>query len=264
MVEELFPPSPRVIYTRAPLIEVICQLRFPPLLSIESKPPVDFQERIRDHFPLLEKASSLPAGLPMEVAQVVQGTGRSNYQFLTEDRSTVVTLSSDSIALSTTRYTRWEDFRGQLRAPLAALREIYKPSFFSRIGLRYRNAIDRVQLGLRNIPWSELLRKEILGELAVPQFEASLEQVANRTLRLRIPDGSGSVMMRHGLGTVQGRSEISYVVDLDFFVERKAEVADAERTLDHFNGMAGCAFRWCITDTLRNALVPNELPAADP
>jgi hypothetical protein len=43
---QLFPPSSRVVYRRAPLIEVVCQLRFPTLLSIESKPPADFQERI--------------------------------------------------------------------------------------------------------------------------------------------------------------------------------------------------------------------------
>jgi uncharacterized protein (TIGR04255 family) len=267
MVEELFPPSPRVIYSKAPLIEVICQVRFPPLLSIESKPPVEFQERIRDHFPLLEKASalSLPAGFPKQVAQAVQAQiGTSNYQFLTEDRSSIVTLSSDSIALSTTQYTRWEDFRGRLRGPLAALIEIYRPSFFSRVGLRYRDAIDRSQIGLDNVQWSKLLRKEILGELAVPQFEASLDQLSNRTLRLKIPDGTGLLLMRHGLGTIQGRPGISYMIDLDFFVERRTEVADAERILDHFNEMAGRAFRWCISDTLRDALVPNELPAVQP
>jgi uncharacterized protein (TIGR04255 family) len=262
---KLFPLTPRVIYSNAPLIEVICQLRFPPLLAIESRSPVDFQERIREQFPLLEKAPSLASGLPREVAQLVQGQiGPSDYQFLTEDRASFVTLASDSIAFSTTKYTRWEDFRGQLRIALTALNEIYRPSFFSRIGLRYRDAIDRIQIGLPDTPWSKLLRKEMLGELAEPQFEANLEGVANRTLRLRMPNGTGSVLMRHGLGTLHERLNVCYMIDLDFFTEQRTEVANAESTLNHFNSMAGRAFRWCITDTLRDALGPNELPVAKP
>jgi uncharacterized protein (TIGR04255 family) len=143
--------------------------------------------------------------------------------------------------------------------PLAALNELYQPSFFSRIGLRYQDAIDRSAIGLQDLPWSKLLRQDILGELASPQFESNLEDVANRTIRVRIPDGSGSVLMRHGLGNLQGRQEVCYMIDLDFFTEQRTEVAHAEATLNHFNTMAGRAFRWCITDTLRDALGPNEL-----
>lgn len=262
---ELFPPSPRVVYSRVPLVQVICQLRFPSLLSIESKPPVEFQEQVRSHFPLLEKvASPLPVDLPPELVQMIRAQGSPiSYQFLTEDRASTVTLTPESVALSTSKYTQWECFRDQLRVPLAALNGIYQPSFFLRIGLRYQNAIDRTRLGLQDTPWSKLLRQEILGELALPQFEVNLEQLANRAFRVRIPDGSGSMLMRHGLGNLQGSPEICYMIDADFFTEQRTEVANATRTLDHFNTMAGRAFRWCITETLRDALGPNELaPAA--
>lgn len=258
---ELFPPSPRVVYSKAPLVQVICQLRFPSLLSIESKPPVEFQEQIRTDFPLLEKvANPLPLDLPPEVVQMIRAQASAiSYQFLTEDRASTVTLTPESVALSTSRYTQWEHFRDQLRVPLAALNEIYSPSFFSRIGLRYQDAIARSVLGLEQVPWSMLLRRDILGELALPQFEANLEGVANRTLRLKLPCGAGSVLIRHGLGTLQGHQEVCYMIDLDFFTEQRTEVADAEPTLDQFNALAGRAFRWCITNLLRDALGPNEL-----
>jgi len=54
----LFPESERVIYEKAPLVQVICQLRFPQILRIESQLPVEFQERIRDAFPILEKTTA--------------------------------------------------------------------------------------------------------------------------------------------------------------------------------------------------------------
>lgn len=264
MIEEsarLFPPSPRVVYNKAPLVQVICQLRFPPLLSIESNPPASFQELIRSHFPLLEKASNpFPVDLPPEMVQMMRAqTGAITYQFLTEDRSSAVTLTPESLALSTNRYTRWEHFLDHLRVPLAALTETYRPSFFSRIGLRYQDAINRAALGLLGTPWSKLLRRDILGELALPQFEANPVLVAHRTFGARFPDGSGSIMMRHGLGNLEGVQEPCYMIDLDFFSEQKTEVADAEGKLTQFNAMAGCAFRWCITDILRDALEPTQL-----
>src|SRR4051812_11265118 len=98
---QLFPPTPRVVYRMAPLIQVICQLRFPTLLAIESKPPVDFQEMIRDHFPLLQRnVEPIPGELIPEQLQVLFAQVSSlTYLFSTEDRTSTVTLSANSIAL---------------------------------------------------------------------------------------------------------------------------------------------------------------------
>lgn len=38
-------------YGKGQLIEVICQLRFPTILSIDTREPADFQETIRAAFP---------------------------------------------------------------------------------------------------------------------------------------------------------------------------------------------------------------------
>ena len=48
-----FPSSEDVRLKNAPLAEVICQVRFPPVLRIGSEQPADFQERIRGRFPQL-------------------------------------------------------------------------------------------------------------------------------------------------------------------------------------------------------------------
>ena len=73
---ELFPSSPREIYEKAPLIQVVCQLRFPPVLRIESQIPADFQERIRARFPLFERNSPpLAAPLPIPAFPGAVDTG---------------------------------------------------------------------------------------------------------------------------------------------------------------------------------------------
>ena len=264
MPDDLFPDSPRVIYERDPLTQVICQLRFPPLLKIEGEPPAEFQERIRDMYPLLETAARvvLPPNVPPEVAQLV-GAAKSgaNYQFHTENRENTLGLAPDSISLTTTNYTRWEHFWELLKPALVALVDIYRPSFFVRIGLRYQNAIQREAIGLGDRPWSNLLRAEIAGELVVPHFEENLKE-AQHVLRMRTPNDDCGVLLQHGLGVVEGCGENCYLIDFDFYVDRKTGVSDAEPILDRFHRRAGRAFRWCITPTLHHALGPNALDDA--
>jgi len=115
------------------------------------------------------------------------------------------------------------------------------------------------KLNLEGAPWSRLLRKELLGELAIPEFEQNLDAIASRALKLKLPSGDGAILLRHGLGIVVGvppPSEPSYMIDLDIFREEKTELNDAEPILDKFHEVAGRAFRWAITDTLRDALGP--------
>ena len=66
----------RCIYRSNPLIEVICQLRFPTILSISAREPADFQEGIRQHFPQYKRlqhrpephATDAPARVPVKHA----------------------------------------------------------------------------------------------------------------------------------------------------------------------------------------------------
>ena len=47
----LFSKHPRTAYANAPAHEVICQLRFPAILTINDNAPAEFQEAIREDFP---------------------------------------------------------------------------------------------------------------------------------------------------------------------------------------------------------------------
>jgi uncharacterized protein (TIGR04255 family) len=255
---DLFPDSPRFIYAKAPLTDVICQLRFPPILRIESDPPADFQDRIRAIFPLLERGAQhvgLAQGLPPEILKMIgSATGGTHYIFRTEDQTFSLTLAPDWLALSTKKYDRWEAFRKLLIPPLEALVDFYKPAFFTRIGLRYQNAINRAALGLKAHPWVDLLIPSILGALVEPQFEANVIEV-RKTIRANFPDRTGGVFVQHGFGGDSGRDRNTYLLDFDFYTE-KTEVDNAVAILDDFHTRAGRAFRWCIRPVLHERLEP--------
>ena len=143
----LFSDRPRTHYEKTLAHEVICQLRFPTILSINNVEPADFQERIREDFPqYARKQDVLPP-------QIVNGKPEpqppvTNYHFLSQDGRWKLNLTKDFIALSTLHYPGWEEFARQLDKPLAAFIRLYKPAYFQRVGLRYVNIFSRARLGL--------------------------------------------------------------------------------------------------------------------
>jgi uncharacterized protein (TIGR04255 family) len=264
--DRLFPRSQRSVFNKSPLLQVIGEFKFPQILLIESSVPSQFQERIRGKFPIFQRISpiSMPQ-IPNNLASLVgPGANPIQYHFSTEDQRNTLQLSSNAISLSTRKYTRWEDFWTLFAEPLNALKEIYRPAFFVRVGLRYLNAIVRSQRGLANVPWSQLLRSELLGELSIPAFENNLDSVAQRQLQLRLPEGNGAVLLRHGLGyviTPPNQPELSYMIDFDFSKNGKTELKDGDTIIGAFHEFAGDAFRWAISDTLRDTLEP--IPPGD-
>jgi uncharacterized protein (TIGR04255 family) len=255
-----FPDSPRLLFGKNPLEEVVCQVRFPPILRIEADATAiaAFQESVRQVFPLYRRTvMPIPMGLnlPAPVLQAMGGGAASSaHEFWSADETWQVSLTRDFLALTTRRYTQWADFKARLQVPLGALLAVFAPTFFQRVGLRYRDRIDRARLGLEE-EWPALLRPEVLGELADETIGPHVE-LAARELTIRLSDDGGRVRVVHGLQREEPPGRSAYVIDSDFFVEPHAEIGAVIHVLDGFNLRAGRLFRWCITPRLRDAMEP--------
>jgi len=259
-----FPDAPRVMYERNPLVEVICQVRFPTVLKIEAQIPDAFQERIRAIFPVYNENTSLFSGLeiPAELLQLVRSTVPPGFQkgpraFSTDDGLWTLTLTKDFLALSTKEYKRWDDFWQHLNPALTALQEVYAPVAYTRTGLRYRDVIRPSKLGLEGVPWRDLLGHELAGELRDAQVGGSVLETATQTL-IELSDHDGKVRLQHGV--VVENDEHCYFIDHDLFTERKTEHQHVLATLRFFNIEALKLFRWCITERVHNAMGPVLLP----
>ena len=265
----MFPESPRVIYEKNPLATVICQLRFAPILRIDADPPAEFQERIRQTYPLLREKSpetsiDLPSDLPEGIANLVRASiptqlKQRAYDFISADETWTVGLTRDFLALSTTKYRRWEEFRDQLAEALEAFQQTYSPAFFTRIGLRYQDLIQRSKLNLGETQWSDLLKPQIAGVLSSLEIAPSLEESLTQLL-IQFPDDSGKVRIKHGLvQTPDTNNEECYLIDSDFFTDQRIETKDASNRLDYFNRQSGRLFRWCVQDRLHEAMGPQAI-----
>lgn len=252
-----FQESKRVLYGKNPLEEVVCQLRFPPILRIDAEAPAAFQDRVRETFPLYRRAATpmLALPLPPEVMQALGGGGGAVHEFATANEACTLSLSRDFIALTTKDYKEWADFKNKMLAPLEALISIYTPAFFTRVGLRYRDRIDRDLFGVADKSWHELLKAEALGELADAAIGPHVEHIL-RELVVRLTPTSGRVRIVHGLQRENER--VNYVIDADFFTEEQTNTKVVNDVLDAFNRRAGHLFRWYITPELNRAMEPRD------
>jgi uncharacterized protein (TIGR04255 family) len=257
-----FPESERVIYAQNPLVEVICQARFNRLLRLETEVPAAFQLELIESYPVLRETNTLSGALPPQLAQLVglePGTvGQRAFDFISEDGAWRVSITSHFVALSATDYRRWDDFRPRFAKVLDAFVKVYGISTFTRLGLRYRDLIQRSKLGLQGREWSELLSRGVAGELREKGFEKDAKHVG-KELVLDLDFDSASVRLYHGFARVQDSSENCYLIDADFFREVETERVDAEAILDRFNREAGKLFRWAIADPLHEAMGPQRV-----
>lgn len=259
-LESPFPESPRVIYSKNPLEQVVCQIRFPAILRISTELPSRFQEAIRGIYPVFRQVNSIapPADLPAELGALISNFAPSQtaYEFTSADGNWTATLAADFVALTTNSYRRWAEFKERVVVLLATLTSEYDPPFTTRIGLRYRDAICPSSMGLFSTDWRDLLAAHVLGEIEEPAVGAVAEE-ASRILTLRLPEGR--VRVRHGIGERTETGESCYVIDSDFFIEDRKELSDVVPTLDRFNRHARRLFRWFITDGLHEALGPEPV-----
>lgn len=260
----VFPESDRILFRQNPLAEVICQLRFPPILSIAASSPAKFQDRIRTQFPMYEKSQSL--GLPSEIAALIeQSIGHGAVQietvrhnFSTEDGTSIIGLTQDFIALTDKSYSRWEGFRDNLRLAFKALTDEFRPTFYTRVGLRYRDVINKADLGFEDSPWHELIRPSLVGILAEDQISQRVQKTSSETTIHLSDEFQSFAKIRYGIGDTKD----IFTIDTDFFTTNRCNGDQVFDALDNFNKVAGNLFRWAILPRLRDGLGADHIDRA--
>lgn len=250
----LFPDYEPCTYENNQLLEVICQLRFPAILSINETLPAAFQEDIRSEFPQFSvNAEQVPAQ-PGQPPRTV-----NNYQFISADGKWKINLTQNFIALSSNSYTNWHTFAGKLDKPLGKFIQRYRPAYFERVGLRYMNAVSRVNLGLEDVPWSDLIQPAWLGvldeedvpEQAVTQSVTEAELGLPNGARLKAHTGPGH-LKRNG----KEEPEVRFILDFDLSMRGQIAVQNAAGTLEVLHDGANRTFQGAITIKLHEAMDP--------
>jgi uncharacterized protein (TIGR04255 family) len=245
------PPPPEVPLTNAPLVRVIGQLRFPLVAAIEQRDFIaPFQEAIRSRYPILRQEQTQQLLFGANIAAPVRSTNTA-WRFNSEDGHWRVSLTSDFLALETTKYTSRNDFLERFKTIIEALASRIDPKLVDRFGVRY---IDRIS-GDALADIARLVRPEVRGLIGTPAA-ASITHAISETV---FADNDTQALVRWGLlppnvtvdpAAIEPSGAPSWILDLDMFSTAPVPfsidrvMTDARRYTERMYTF----FRWAVTD----------------
>ncbi len=240
---------PECDYGKTGLTTVVCQLRFNPILKIGQAVPVDFQDRVRESFPVFVREESiefrlaLGASLPAAVESLPPTP--ATWRFRTEDGAWVAGLAVNFLSLETKDYRHFPDFAERFQVLLSALADVYGIRSFGRVGLRYVNLFksDGFPGG-----WAGRINASLLGPLSDPQIGSD---VTGAQQLFALAGDDWTIAVRHGLD-----DSGNYLLDFDHATESKVDVDSVSLRLTDFNRRIFQIFRWCITDQMHQEMEP--------
>lgn len=252
----------RIKYQNSPLKNVICQLRFPPILVIDSNDPSDFQDFLRKNdFPIYEKTIeyqhdfNIVANNPS--SNQVRMESNYNHEFYSLDKKWKVNLTKNFISLSTENYDTWDHFKTKLVSILDMFNTLYSPALYSRIGLRYIDIFERSAIGFdRNEKkWSELISPEFLGYYLNSDSKGKVKSF-NLVNELVCDDDVS--LMRINSGTVINNetSEECIQLDNDCYNEQNTNVNGVIDLLDILHKNSRILLNKAITSELHTSMKP--------
>ena len=239
-----FPQREDVRLERAPLAEVICQVRFPPILRIASEQPVAFQEWVREQFPQLEVEQGVLVHMePLGATPPSAKPEPRIFRFKSPDGNTTVSLALNFYALSTTSYTHWKDFLELLQLVNEAAREVYNLPYAVRVGLRYINRLTFENTGTSSVRelW-EILRPELTALLRKDCWDEPVEMLNQLLIT---GEENERLTLRSGF---RGEEEPVFLLDFDYYAEGNIPLENLSALCQRYHDVIYNAFRWCIRE----------------
>jgi uncharacterized protein (TIGR04255 family) len=253
----------RVLYQSNPLAEVVCQARVvrsssfeDPTSALSRLHEVGFVEPFTP--PATLNVNIGPPGGVTPSQTFVQAFGAT-----TADGQWSVTFSAEAFALTCNQYTTWFEFLPRF----LEVERVYAAAVGSphvlRLGLRYKDVVDRERLGLEGQPWHTLIKPFLLGPLANGVFvdsEAIPESQVKGSLTHSVIELHNCMMILQSalLRSVEEPKHTVFLIDTDFFREfgepTPLKQDQLATTLDELHENAGAMFRRGITEDLHAAL----------
>jgi uncharacterized protein (TIGR04255 family) len=259
-IDPLFGEPPKSVpLSKAPLVRVLAQVRFPEIMKINDGSYVaEFQESIRRSYPSLHREEIETIRVPIGIGdQNVVSNRRVVWRFFDKGRNWRLSLTSEFISLETMRYANRSEFIKRLESALSALRKAIEPDAATRLGFRY---VNRIPDGSFVDQFQSLIRMELIGLGGVDSFADNVEQnLSDAICRTR----EGKILARWGWMPSKGTHDPSvmapldrktWILDVDSYQEDaegiEFEPSNLAAQIEHLGARAYAFFRWSVKDEL--------------
>lgn len=233
-------------YKRNFLKQAVCELRFPTLMELgEARPPATLVTALRKEYPHLELANEVTIGFGGGVPG-----GNNAHIFRSSKLNWTVSLKQSALSIETTAYTEYDQLKERVLKVVAAATKVIDTDFFTRIGLRYINAIDSENAD----PTDGWINPELVQPLLARKFTGIQEYAG----RLQLVSDDGGCQLQHGIGLRKhlrdGQTQHpEYLLDIDSF-RNDVSLSDTASALDAMHSQAFNMFDWCLGNKAREYL----------
>lgn len=252
--------KPRVRFNKNPLIEVVAQFRFALVDDSVHKPEtlISIHDRVRAELPLFNKVKSLDIHVNTET-QSVEQVEQFVYEFSSLNGEIKLSFDGQALTCITNKYSSKENFFKYIFLFYEALVDILQVSQITRVGLRYKDVIQRSNLGpdLGNANWQELLNDSLIPLLINKDLGDSVSGFQNQFI-INITEND-KLQANCFLAKHSKNKELCFVVDSDFYTEGVMGYDAAKDFLNRANVYARNFFQWCIKPKLYDALDPEPV-----
>ncbi len=227
--------------SKAPLVRVLTQIKFPPILSIRKEDRIaDFQEALRADYPHLHREAA--------IWRLANRQAPATWR---------VSLGVDFVALETWSYNGRRNFLGRLRKVLASVEACFGPAEAQRVGLRYINRLE----GAAVERLGDVVHESVLGILKPDKSppDALRKAMTQSITQARFLAAEGVIQGRWGNlppnstydpNTWPPAGTPSWVLDLDMFSPEASPFRSEELVVmtDAFAKRIYSVFRLMVTD----------------
>jgi uncharacterized protein (TIGR04255 family) len=218
------------IYKNSPLIEAVYEIRYSPLLAIESDRD-KFYNKIKDVFPNV----------------TIPKSNLEPYIFEKQDRSWLILLSPVFIAISCKKYEGFQVYKKECLKLLLVFSELFKVEKMTRSGLRYVNIIPFTrESGI--IPLKSFLNIGINLPKAIP----SIFKAASLIFVSQLEKGSITTRVEPAMSPDQ--SQEALILDFDYAKEADLNYKNLDEYLEESHTHTKALFEGLVTENYRKIM----------
>ena len=237
------PPAGATHFSKNFIRLAVCELRFPTLFELEEeRPPLGFAKAVRKEYP----SHDLVKNVNLNPGSLAQSNVHS---FRSKKDGWAVTLRAAALSLETSKYDSFSEFETRLEFVLKAAEGTIDSDFFTRVGLRYINAVPFTPSEIKQ--W-------VNPALVSPLGEGTFGDVEEHWQRVRGPTTVGGYYFQHGLGTDPQAGRREYILDFDFYRE-DVTIPETLSIVRELHDQEYAMFAWSLGDKAKEHLGPSTL-----
>ncbi|ETR72591.1 MAG: hypothetical protein OMM_01598 [Candidatus Magnetoglobus multicellularis str. Araruama] len=229
------------IYPNSPLIEVVCEIRFPAELSIDCRKDT-FYEKIRDTYPVIL--------IPQNNSGI---TGSIQpYRFEDKQNTSGLMIGIDRFSYYEKEYTGHKQFIKEFLRIFKLLTDLFNIKKLTRLGWRYINIIPFSREG-EIIPVNQFLN------LNVQLPEGFSEQFENLSVMFmsKVPEGSITTRIESIIKAADQQEAL--LLDFDFSMTEKLVISKLNSCVNKAHTQTRHLFEVLITEQYRQYLRGEEI-----